>query len=279
MKFDVKMKTVVSKFIALQAVWMLLTVSVSAQDMVIYDIISTTGTIIDNSSGRELQIGDRISFQTMLQFGSPHDRAVLLSPEKSRYFLGLPTQNVISSELTVASGLALTPVTARPALIAGVRGGSTLTTNGVSQNTLREYFAVDSFTVVGNVFRLPVTRNDAEKFELLLRYETENGVKEHILTDFTINKDDLLTQGDKISECFVLLKEGNAITHVTQTSIFFVEKEQLFREFDSLLNAISQNRNERNAVREILRQYCTDVYGIIDRTVLEATINEFLNVN
>jgi len=273
------MKTVVSKFIALQAVWMLLTVSVSAQDMVIYDIISTTGTIIDNSSGRELQIGDRISFQTMLQFGSPHDRAVLLSPEKSRYFLGLPTQNVISSELTVASGLALTPVTARPALIAGVRGGSTLTTNGVSQNTLREYFAVDSFTVVGNVFRLPVTRNDAEKFELILRYETENGVNEHILTDFTINKDDLLTQGDKISECFVLLKEGNAITHVTQTSIFFVEKEQLFREFDSLLNAISQNRNERNAVREILRQYCTDVYGIIDRTVLEATINEFLNVN
>ena len=60
----------------------------------VYDIISTTGTIVDKISGQELQVGDRISFQTELEFGSLHDRAVLLSDDKAKFFWSCPVQRI-----------------------------------------------------------------------------------------------------------------------------------------------------------------------------------------
>ena len=248
---------------------------VDAQE-VIYDIISTTGKIVDTKTGKELQVGNRVTLQTDLQFNSLNDRAVLLNPEKTKYFLELPKSSFVNAQLTVASDQALTPVKTRPALITGVRGNSVMVTKGVSQQSLKEYFAFDTFTVVGAKFTLPVTRQDAGKYDLLLRYENGNIVEEYISTDFTISKNDLKMQDNRISECYVLLKEGDKTIPVTQMSLFFVDKTQLFDEFNSLLKALSQTKNDKNKVRETLRQYCTDVYGIIDRSTLETTINDYL---
>ena len=259
--------------------WTLLTAKSSAQVEVTYDIISTTGKIIDTSSGKELQVGDRISFQTELRFNSLHDRAVLLNPEKIKYFLELPRSSFVNSQLTVASNYALSPVKARPALITGIRGNNALITNGLSPHSLREYFAIDTFTVVGNSFTFPVARGDAERFDLLIRYENENRIEEYISSNFTIARDDLKLQGNGIAECFILLKEGNSVVPVTLISLFFVEKNQLFREFDSLLNAMNQRKEDIDATIGILRQYCTDVYGMIDRNTLESTINDYLPLN
>ena len=267
------MKTVVTLMC-----WLLLITGAAAQETVIYDIISTMGIIIDKRSGKELQIGETVNFQTDLQFNSLHDRAVLLDSEKVKYFLGLPKSSFANSQLTIASSEALTPVKPRPTLITSVRGSSILITNGVSPQNLREYFAVDTFTVVGNRLALPVTRQDREKFDLMLRYETENSVEEYISTDFTIDKKDLKIQGNGIPECFVLLREGRDTVAVTQMSLFFVEEAQLFREFDSLLKAMNQTKDEKDTTLVILRQYCADVYGVIDRTMLETTINNYLTL-
>jgi hypothetical protein len=249
--------------------------SARAQE-VIYDIISTSGSIVDKKTGRELQVGDKVLLQTDLQFNSLNDRAVLLNPEKTKYFLELPKSSFVNSQLTVASSQALTPVKARPALITGVRGNSTLVTKGLSPQSLKEYFAVDTFTIVDAKFTIPVSRQDAKKYDLLLRYEVGNIADEYISTDFTISKNDLKIQGNRISECFVLLRNNDETIPVTQISLFFVDRIQLFGEFDSLLNALSQTKNDKNKTRGTLRQYCTDVYGIIDRNTLETTINDYL---
>ena len=241
-----------------------------------YDIISTTGKIVDTKSGKELQVGDRVTLQTNLQFNSLNDRAVLMNPEKSKYFLELPNSSFVNSQMTVASSQALTPVKARPALITGVRGNSVLVAKGVSPQSLKEYFAIDTFTIIGSKFTLPVTRHDAQKFNLMFRYETENTVEEYISTDFCISRNDLKLKGNGIAECFVLLKDGDTTIPVTRMSLFFVDKTQLFGEFNSLLKALNQNKNDKNKAREILRQYCTDVYGIIDRNTLEISINDYL---
>ena len=249
-----------------------------AQDNVTYDIISATGTIVDKNSGKALQIGDQISFQTELEFGSLHDRAVLLDPAKAKFFLELPKSAFVNSQMTIASNLALTPVRVRSAPITSIRGASGLFAEGVSPKSLKEYFALETYTVIGERFTLPVSLRDAERFDLLLRYEIDNSVEEYVATDFTIDKNKLKTQGAGISECFVMLKEGGQATPITQVMLIFVEKEQLLREFDSLLNAMNQQRNEKDAAREILRQYSVDVYGIIDRNKLEETINDFLTL-
>jgi len=248
----------------------------SAQEVVTYDIISAMGTIVDKTTEKTLQVGDRITLQTELQFNSMHDRAVLLNPEKVKYNLELPKSSFVGQQMTVASHQALSPIKTRPALITGVRGNSVLTTKGVSPKTLKEYFGVDTFTIIGPKLTLPVTKKDAGKFDLLLRYENGNEVEEYLSTDFSITKNDLKFQGNGIVECYVLLKEGNQTIPVTQLSLFFVDKMQLFEEFNSLLKALNQKKGEKNAVRKILRQYCTDVYGMIDGATLEATINDYL---
>ena len=40
---------------------------------------------------------------------------------------------------------------------------------------------------------------------------------------------------------------------------------------------MDQSKTETGAVRAMLRQYCADVYGVIDGHSLEASINEFLD--
>jgi len=253
---------------------LLLLTGAAAQEVGTYDIISTTGTIVDRTSGKTLQVGDKVNLQTDLQFNSLNDRAVVLSPSKAKYFLELPKSSFVNQQLNVTSDQALAPIKARPALITGVRG-SVLATNGLSAQTLREYFGVDTFTIIGSKFTLPVTNRDAGRFDLLLRYENGNIVEEILSTDFSIDKSNLILQGNRITECYVLIREGNQNIPVTQLSLFFVDKPQLFAEFESLLKALNLRKSE-NATRTILRQYCTDVYGMIDSGILEATLNEYL---
>jgi hypothetical protein len=100
-------------------------------------------------------------------------------------------------------------------------------------------------------------------------------VEEYLSTDFSIAKNDLKIQGNGIAECYVLLKEGDQTIPITQLSLFFVDKEQLFTEFNSLLKALNLKKKD-NMVRTILRQYCTDVYGMIDSVTLEATLTDYL---
>ena len=257
------------------AAWMVgLLAGAAAQEVGVYDIISTTGSIVDKASGRTLQVGDKVNLSTDLQFNSMNDRAVVLSPSKSKYFLELPKSSFVSQQLTVTSDQALAPIKTRPALITGVRG-SVLATNGLSAQTLKEYFAVDSFTIIGPKFTIPVTNRDAGRYDLILRYENGNSVEEFLSPDFSIAKSDLKIQGNRITECFVLIKDGNQTIPVTQLSLFFVDKPQLFKEFDSLMKALNLKKGE-NATRTILRQYCTDVYGMIDSGTLEATLIDYL---
>ena len=245
-----------------------------AQEIGTYNIISANGIIVDKTSGKTLQVGDQINLQTDLQFGSMNDRAVVLSPSKSKYFLELPKSSFVNQQLSVTSDQALAPIKTRPALITGVRGNSVLT-KGVSVQTLKEYFAIDTFTIIGDKLTLPVSKADTAKFDLLLRYENGNIVEEYLSTDFSIAQNDLKLQGNGITECYVLLKEGNQIIPVTQLSLFFVDKTQLFTEFNSLLKALNLKKKD-NTVRAVLRQYCTDVYGMIDGGTLEATLIEYL---
>jgi len=244
-----------------------------------YDVISTTGKIIDKSTGNELQVGSQVTLQTELQFGSLYDRAVLMCPSKTKHFLELPKSSFVNQQLSVTSEQALSPVKNRPKLVTGIRGSAALITQGVSAQTLREYFGTDTFTVIGAELALPVTRQDAKRYGLQFRYENGRKIEEYTPTNFTIAKKSLKMQGNHIAECYVLLKDGEHTIAVTQIALFFVDKMQLFREFDSLLKAMNQKKTEKDLAGDILRQYCVDVYGNIDRTTLERAVNEYLAVN
>ena len=247
-----------------------------AQEQDVYKIIGVHGTVKDKRSGKKLEADNIINLHTELQFGSLLDRAILMNSENIKYILELPKSSFINSRLTVASSQALIPAISRmrpPALITGVR---TAAIEELSPQTLREYFWIDTFTVVGSKFTLPVNVREPRKYELLLRYKTGRKVVEYVSSDFTVSKHDLKIKGHSIPDCQVLLKEGDKTVPVICLSLFFIEKTQLFVEFEALLNALNRKSESNDATREILRQYCIDIYGMIDISTQEMTINDFL---
>jgi len=251
-----------------------------AQNTEVYDIISTTGSIIDKRSGKPLQVGDKVSFQTELEFSSLHDRAVLLNSEKSKYFLELPKSSFANSQLTVVSNQALMPVKGRPSLQTGTRGPCFFNTVRVSQENFRKYLQVDTFTIIGSYFDFCVIDQDAERYDLKFTYMYDDDVIDYVVSDFIIHKNELKIQGASIPECDIYLIDGDTEIKVTDYSIaiFFVEKEQLFAEFDSLLKALNHKKVDNSATRRILQQYCTDVYGMIDPLILNRTLLEYLDI-
>lgn len=244
---------------------------INAQETGTYSIISLTGKIIDQKSGKELTVGNEINLQTDLQFGSLYDKAVLLSPTKVKYFLELPKSSFITEQMVVASSQALIQVKSRPQLVTRGKGSVGLSTKGVTVQTLKEYFGTDTFTIIGSSLTMPVPLQDARKYDLILCYE--NG-KEDISPDFIITqKADARQQGNTVK---LLLKNGNDTVKITRISLFFIDETRLIGEFDALLQALGKKKENISPVHSILREYCADVYGTIDEGVLEKTIRRYL---
>jgi len=263
------------KLVVCAALFMFLFSGAFAQGEV-FDIISARGVIKDKSTGKTLEIGDQVYLDTELEFGTLYDRAVLLSPSKAKYFLEVPKSSFAEDQLTFSSNQALAQVQSKSRLVTGVRGTELLKVNGLSPETLKEYFGPDIFTVIGTSLTLPVKKQDLEKYSLLLRYEKGNSVEEYISNDMKIDQTNLKLEGNGIAECYLLLKEGDETIHVTQVALNFVDKKQLFKEFDTLLKATKQKKAKDDATTDFLKQYCADVYGVIDRESLEKAIEEYL---
>jgi hypothetical protein len=254
-----------------------LSTSIHAQEKGAYNILSVDGHIIDQKTNKELQIGEKINLQTMLEFENLQDKAILLSPSKVKYRLEVPKTH--TSNQVVSSQRALQQVKSRPMLVTGVRGvEAQMISDGVSTQSLGEYFGQDTFTIIGNQLKLPVSSGDMEKYKLVIRYEND-GVKEVVLEDFLISRDDLdlNTAQPRISECFLLLNDDHTMSPVTQVSLFFVDENRLFEEFSALLQALRVPKKDTPKSRKILKQYCLDIYGTIDQKNLNQSLRNYFD--
>ncbi|MDR1672448.1 MAG: hypothetical protein LBS09_03150 [Bacteroidales bacterium] len=248
-----------------------------AQGRGTYSILSIKGNIIDRKTDKELFIGDKVDLQTEFRFGDTYDEAVLLSPSKVKYWLKMPESMFAAQQLVVSSQQALQTVRSRPIPMSGTRGGAAvkLASEGVSLETLKEYFGVDTFSVIGPSLQLPVTAADLAQYRLVVRYE-KNGVTDIKADNFTLSKS-TLTDGDQsqIKECYLLLDNGTTMQPVTQICLLFVDEERLLKEFSAYLAALNARKTNTARTRKLLQQYCVDIYGNIDQSNLEKTINKF----
>ncbi|MDR0714888.1 MAG: hypothetical protein LBF89_11630 [Bacteroidales bacterium] len=246
--------------------------SAAAQEIGSYSILSVTGKIIDKQTSQELVIGQKINLQTTLLFDIASD-AVVLSPSKVKYRIALPAQHVMSSTLEIPSQQAIRLMPTRPILATGTRGSESLSAD-FSISSLKNYFGADTFSVIGNSLKLPIREADAKKGSLIVRYE-KDGIKEIRLKDFTLDKAQLIPGGSHINECFILMDDGEQMQTVTQIRLFFVDENRLMKEFSALFRALETEKKDTPENRKILSQYCTDVYGCIDRKNLNSAVERF----
>ncbi len=244
---------------------------VFAQEDGSYSIISVNGRIVDQNSGKAFHVGEKVSLQTTLQFGTFSDRAILISPSRERYRLELPPA---SSELLVPSNQVIREIKSRPQLVTSTRGPA-LTSKGVSVETLKSYFNTDSFTIIGNNLKIPVKKQDVEKFDLMLRYEDVNGIEEVLFPDFIIQYHQFNCQ--HIGECSILLRESKITQPVKQVKLYFISEKTLFEEFEALLASLEIPKRGTPGSRQELKQYCVDVYGTMDENQLNRTISRFFD--
>jgi hypothetical protein len=73
-----------------------------------------------------------------------------------------------------------------------------------------------------------------------------------------------------------MLVEGETVMPVTQVALCFIDEKNLFQEFSAWLNALKIKKSNSAEVRRELRQYCRDVYGMMDNTNLNDAIARFL---
>jgi hypothetical protein len=251
--------------------------STFAQEKGIYSVLSVSGKITDRKTNKELTIGDKVNLQTELQFGAFYDKAVLISPSRVKYWLEIP-ESLTGQQLVVASQKALQSVRSKSIQMQGTRGGAAvkMASEGVSLQTLKDYFGADTFSIIGNTLKLPVKKEDLSQYKLVLRYENK-GVKDILTENFTLNKAALNLGNEQweIKECFVLLDNGKTLQPVTQIHLFFVDENRLLQEFAAYLSALRVKKSNTPKTQQILRQYCLDIYGNIDQTSLNQVIKRF----
>ena len=238
-----------------------------AQESGVYHVIGVNGRIVNQQSGKELQSDQQVPLQTMLLFGNATDKAILLSPSQRRYRLELP---VSSEQLLVSLDKSLHEIKSRPLLSTSTRGMAPIT-----PEMLKNYFGADTFAIVGNSLNMPVGSNDVQKYDLVFRYSENNTIKEVISGDFVIRQSDM--GRTQIDNCSILLREDEKITPVTQVTLCFIDEQKLYQEFTAYLNALNIQTDKTSEVRRELRQYCRDVYGVMDTNRLNDVIARFLS--
>ena len=238
-----------------------------AQESGMYRVIGVTGRIVNQQSGKELQTNEQVNLQTTLLFGNASDKAIVLSPSQERYRLELPAS---SEQLTVPFDKSLREIKSRPLLATGTRG-----LEPVSPASLKKYFGADTFAIVGNTLKIQVKNSEIQKYDLIFRFEENDQIREVTSSDFVIRQSDMgLTQ---IDECFILLREGEKVTPVTQVAFFFLNEKSLHQEFGAWLSAMNIKKSNSAEARRELRQYCRDVYGLMDNSNLNDVVNRFLS--
>ena len=144
----------------------------------------------------------------------------------------------------------------------------------ITPELLGAYFGADTFAIIGNHLKIDVDSNVTENADLVFRFTENNTTREIVSNDFVIRQNDMGGR-TQINDCMILLREGDKLTPVTKVTLLFVDEQNLHREFAAWLNGLEKPVDKRYEIRRELQEYCRDVYGVMDNTMLNNAINSF----
>jgi hypothetical protein len=252
-----------------------------------YHIIKVDGTIVNNTTGKNLVPGDNIKPTDRLEFKSPYATALVISNTRGKFTLKMPENkdlfdNKGDSKLLAMADNAVSPIDSRGML--ATRG------IGLSEvKDLKTYLGVDNFYLIGKTLSVklnktvyPLTDNQFLVFTYSLKNQNQSkkiGFSNQYLNidrDALIKSPDDLQQGNTIKEVQVYKVDKTTSKNdlITKFNLVFLDEEKLKQEFDVIIPFLKDQNMDRMHVVDYLKSYFNDVYGTTDTDVLFLTINK-----
>lgn len=247
----------------------------------VYHIIKVEGVIYIASTGKQVKQGDKIKPTDELEFASADASALVISNTRGKFTLQMPENDDFfdDSKLFAMADNAISPISGRPQV-------STRSTFGAEITDLETYLGAEDFNIIGNELELKLSKTKYpidENNYFLLRYKIDESpikrkpeVKDQSIV---FNKTQLLegTNADvnKIEavEIFQVNKNSNETEYITSVNLIFLDKDALVKEFEIILEILTEQSASKNEISEYLRNYFTDIYGNTDMNSLYIFIN------
>ncbi len=244
-----------------------------------YYIIKLKGEIYNQTSGKFLKQGDAIKADDKLKFEQKSAMALVLSDTRGRFTLKCP-ENVDES----VDGLI---VFVKSALIGSQQ--NQLSTRSVATQSaighLDKYFGNDDFNVIGEESTVRLSKKSYPTYKgckIVATYNIgENNFRKNISTknqkmflsrstfDLPAGEESLI-EGVEIYKTNVSTNDENLIT---TANIRFIDKNELEKEFMTIINKFNDEQITKSKLRALIINYFTEFYGKTD----ELYLNEFVN--
>lgn len=274
------------RFIIISFIISLLSLPFSTKAQEVYHVIHVKGSI-QNSAGKSLKAGDKISSQEKIKFANKEALAVVIGTQKGRMVI-MPPNNTIKkeSELVFLAKNVILPF----------KTNSKLSTRGQEEPEVidfNNYFGSENFAIIGDKLSLKVSTSfyppqNGEQF-FIYTYKWDNKViQKKIYFDgnkITFDKNNLYT----VENTFVNpeavdqvnLYFFNATTkYAKKVATFkpvFIEENTLKNELYALKNVFKAYTWEQ--LQEEFYTFIGEVYGNTDKTTLENWAKETLVIN
>lgn len=268
-----------ASFYILIFLWVSISSAIAADT---FYVIHLKGTATNKTTGTPIKVGDQISSNDQVKFGSK-DAAVVIMGAKGKYTLSPAVSDNNSSELVAFVQSALVPL----------KSNGHLSTRGAESEKiidLKGYFGTSKFFIIGDKLTIALDQSKypvSDKKMFIFRYiHKDTVVSKKVETNGThiiINKKTLYTikgtyvDPEKIAnvDLYYYNSETKNSTKVVNFTPHFINEETLKEELKVQKNILKgQNLSEEQINKELL-SFMSDVYGRTD----EAIFNKWVKTN
>lgn len=251
-----------------------------------YYVIHVEGKILNKSSGKPIQTGDRLRASDALIFTTEQALAVVLSTKKGRYVLNRPANQPVSARkeaIAIIKNLIFNPVER-----------SNLSTRSVafSRGTdLKELFADNTFTLLGRQTKIildKATYPMSSDNYFVCRYEYQGKqvskkvpfAADTLIFDvnrvYMVNGKFIKPEEAGEAELYFYKLQNKSTTFIGSFIPVFIPQEILKKELQTITDVLKSLNTPRPEIDQHLHEHIQSLYGVTDKNILSQWISEHI---
>ncbi|WP_044200818.1 hypothetical protein [Flammeovirga sp. OC4] len=249
-----------------------------AQDLY---VLHVSGDILNTTNNVNLKVGDMISKDASLSFGSNNAKAIVIGKSTGKMLLdGSKSKKSPTGEFMSLVSEVLFPIQSNKQM-------STRSVLFESVANISDYFNGDAYVFITDSIILDINQEKYplnEEKQMALRFTSGEEIFNRWIPNYGDNKllleKERLFEGASLDEIetvdvYYVIKATRKIDHIGSFNPIFVNQDQLKEELISLKSFLSTNQTEKaEEIQAELYQYVLDIYGQTDFEMFNEWIKE-----